>query len=102
MNEVIKQWDQVAHKYAEDQEKSEYAESNKRVVFERFPRLNGEKVLDLGCGYGFYTNYFREIGANVIGVDGLEAMIKLAQQLYGNCDYVLADITQPLDFDDEM
>lgn len=101
MKNVLNQWNNAAQKYTEEQEKSEYAESNKRVVAKRFPQLNGERVLDLGCGYGFYTNYFKEIGANVIGVDGSEAMIKLAQQAYSNCDYLLADITQPLDFADE-
>lgn len=35
-------------------------------VKERSFQINGEKVLDLGCGYGFYTDYFMSIGANVI------------------------------------
>lgn len=101
MNNILNQWNTVAQKYMKEQEKSEYAESNKRVIFKRFSKLNGENVLDLGCGYGFYTNYFKSIGANVIGIDGSEAMIKLARELYSNCDYLLADITQPLAFADE-
>lgn len=62
MKEIINQWNQAALRYTEDQEKSEFSESNKRVVKSRFAHLNGEKILDIGCGYGVYTDYFRILG----------------------------------------
>lgn len=44
VKDIINQWNHAAQRYAEDQEN--------------------------GCGYGVYTDYFRSIGAEVIGIDG--------------------------------
>lgn len=82
MEDIIDQWNKAALKFTDGQEKSEYAESNKRVVRSRFEHFNGEKILDIGCGYGFYTDYFRSIGANAIGIDGSEKMIEIARERY--------------------
>jgi len=100
MNDVISQWNNSAQKYKEEQTTSLYAEKNMRIVMERFPHLNGEKVLDLGCGYGLYTNYFKNIGGKATGIDGSEVMINEAHQLYPDCNFFISDITKPLDFDD--
>lgn len=70
MKNIVEQWNKAAQKYTEDQEHSEYAESNKQIVKKRFQDLSGLRVLDLGCGYGYYTDYFQSIGADVLGVDG--------------------------------
>lgn len=101
MNNIIEQWNKSAKKYTEHQEKSKNVDINKHLVMKRFSRLNGDKVLDLGCGYGFFTNYFKSIGANVIGIDGSEAMIELAKQQYPKCDFLVSDITQPLSFEND-
>ena len=53
MVNIIKQWNRAASKYMKGQEHSEFVESNKRVVQDRFKHFYGEKILDLGCGYGF-------------------------------------------------
>ncbi|MCQ2461905.1 MAG: hypothetical protein MJ177_00695 [Clostridia bacterium] len=52
---MLQQWNNAAERYTNEQEQSEFAESNKRIVKERFRNLSGQKVLDLGCGYGYYT-----------------------------------------------
>ncbi len=99
MNDTITQWNNAALKYAEDQESSEYVEVNKKVVMSRFKHFSGEKILDLGCGYGFYTDYFRSIGANAAGIDGSEKMIEIAKKRYPMADFSVMDITKPLDFE---
>ena len=101
MKDIINQWDNAAAKYVEDQEHSDFAESNKIIVKGRFERLNGEKLLDIGCGYGFYTDYFRSIGAEAIGVDGSEKMIAAAKERYPLTDFLVTDITKPLPFENE-
>ncbi len=40
----------------------------------------GEKILDLGCGPGFFSSTFEKLGANVIGVDVSKAMIDVARE----------------------
>ena len=101
MKDIINQWDNAAEKYVEEQEHSEYAESNKKVVMSRFQRLNGEELLDLGCGHGFYTDYFRSIGARAVGVDGSGKMIETARERYPLSEFYTADITKSLPFENE-
>lgn len=93
-------WDRAAERYAEEQERSELAEINKKLVRSRFQRLNGKKLLDLGCGYGLYTDYFRSIGAEAIGIDGSRKMIEMARVKYPLSDFLVGDITKPLCFED--
>ncbi len=40
----------------------------------------GEKVLDLGCGPGFFSVTFAKLGAKVIGADVSKAMIDVARE----------------------
>lgn len=101
MKKIVEQWDRAAQRYAEDQERSEYAESNRRIVKKRFWDLTGQRVLDLGCGYGYYTDYFRSIGADVLGVDGSSSMLEIARSRYPNCSFALCDISEEFPFADE-
>lgn len=98
MNKIIRQWNEAAGKYSEDQEQSEYAAFNKAFVKERFRVLKGERVLDLGCGYGYYTEYFRSIGGSPVGIDGAQTMIDIAQKTYPECSFSVGDITKILPF----
>lgn len=84
LNEIINQWERAAEQFAADQKRSEYADINKVVIKRRFQRFNGEKLLDLGCGYGYYTEYFDGIGAHTVGIDGAKTMIRIAREKYPN------------------
>jgi SAM-dependent methyltransferase len=45
------------------------------------PDLQGKRVLDLGCGYGWHCRYAREQGASsVVGVDLSEKMLEKARE----------------------
>lgn len=101
MSSTISQWNNAAVKYTEEQETSEYAESNKKIVMRRFKHFSGEKILDIGCGYGFFTDYFRSIGANAYGIDGSEKMIEIARERYPMTSFSVADITTPLDIESD-
>ena len=101
MKNIIEQWNLAAQKYTDDQEQSEYVDSNKQVVKKRFQDLTGLRVLDLGCGYGYYTDYFQSIGADVLGVDGSANMIEIARRRYPNCTFELCDISKKLLYTNE-
>ena len=96
---VISQWNDVAETYTENQENSLFADANRAVVKARFTELHGTRVLDLGCGYGYFTDYFRSIGAEVVGVDGSQAMIGIAMKRYPDSAFAVVDITNPLPFE---
>lgn len=50
-----------------------------------FPELQGKRVLDLGCGYGWHCKYAAQIGASeILGIDSSEKMI--AKAVADNCD----------------
>lgn len=98
MQNVIQQWDDAAEAFAYEQEKSEFSDSNKSVIDARFKQLNGERVLDLGCGYGWYTDFFTRIGANAIGVDDSEKMIEIARKKYPQLEFTVTDIEKSLPF----
>lgn len=102
MRDIVQKWENAAAVYTESQETSEYAESNKSVVKTRFKRLSGERVLDLGCGCGYYTDYFDCVGANAVGVDGSEKMIEIARERYPRSDFSIVDIEKPLPFENEI
>ena len=42
--------------------------------------VEGKRILDLGCGDGYYSRYLKSRGAEVVGVDLSENMIKLAKK----------------------
>lgn len=102
MKDIINQWNHAASKYTEDQERSDLVKSNKEAVMSRFTHFSGEKILDMGCGYGLYTDYFRSIGADVMGIDGSEQMIRIAQKRYPLTSFSIMDITTPLSFQNDQ
>lgn len=47
-----------------------------------FPSLQGKRVLDLGCGYGWHCRYAAEQGAaQVLGLDVSENMLAQAKKM---------------------
>ncbi len=57
-------------------------------------------LLDIGCGTGFFTAWFSEIGFSAVGVDSSEAMLHVAREKCGDgVEFMLADAGK-LPFDD--
>ncbi len=98
-NDTIEKWNQAADMYTEMQEESQFVYVNKKIVKERFTDLSGKRVLDLGCGYGWYTNYFFSVGADVIGCDGSTKMLELAKKKYPECNFEYTNIEEKLSYD---
>ena len=48
--------------------------------------VEGKRVLDLGCGGGFFANELTKRGARVSGVDYAVAGINFARRLYPELD----------------
>lgn len=57
------------------------------------PSVNGLKVLDAGCGNGYYSQWLAERGAQVFGIDGSTEMIKIAQAKYSKIYFKVQDLT---------
>lgn len=63
------------------------------------PKVEGKRVLDVGCGPGTYAQWLTAQGAEVVGIDASPKMVALAQRrLQGKADIFQADFGQPLRF----
>jgi len=83
-----------------------FSENIERPVIERLlGEIDGQKILDLGCGAGPYSCILASRGARVTGLDLSEAMISLAGKKALDAglsiDFRVADIRDPLPFASE-
>lgn len=53
--------------------------------------VQGERVLDLGCGTGHLTNKIHQAGAEVVGVDASLSMVEQARNEYPDIQFVHQD-----------
>jgi SAM-dependent methyltransferase len=60
----------------------------------------GERVLDLGCGEGWFTAALGEHGARAIGVDVVAEPLRRGRERDPGLDLRLATLDAPLDLDD--
>ena len=56
-------------------------------------------VLDVGCGAGVKSKYLIKKGLKVVGIDLSEEMIEIAKKEVPDGKFLVADITESLDFD---
>jgi 2-polyprenyl-3-methyl-5-hydroxy-6-metoxy-1,4-benzoquinol methylase len=66
-------------------------------VLELLGDVCGKKVLDAGCGGGFYSVWLSEKGAEVLGIDSSEEMVKIAEEKASrkrlNTKFLIGDVT---------
>ncbi|MDY6765137.1 MAG: class I SAM-dependent methyltransferase [Halobacteria archaeon] len=92
-----------AESYAE---KNHSADARERyewpAVRQALPELKDKRILDAGCGSGYYSAWMARRGAEVVGVDASKEMVEVATDLYGDvARFRHADLREPLDgFDD--
>ncbi|MYD51251.1 MAG: methyltransferase domain-containing protein [Dehalococcoidia bacterium] len=51
----------------------------------------GERILDLGCGTGHLTDQIAESGAEVVGIDSSEDMVRVASENFPHLRFEVAD-----------
>ncbi len=61
----------------------------------------GMRLLDVGCGDGFWAMLLAEQGMEVAGIDRAASAIEVAQSRLPEAEFVRADITNPLPFEPE-
>ncbi len=62
------------------------------IYFDKFLSLCKNKILDLGCGMGHYSNYMFNKGFKVTGIDFSSSMIKIAKNLNNKIEFIKHDI----------
>jgi len=80
---------------------------NGRAMLNLLPELDGLRVLDAGCGAGWYAAQLAARGASVTAIDSSPAMIGHARERFASpllnhranrVDLRVADLAQPLSF----
>jgi len=96
-------WDNVASYYVALRE-SDTDPFEDLVNFQSILTLMGEikgkKILDAGSGSGRFTAKIEKLGAECIGIDGSEELIKLSKQNYQHLNFLNQDLTKTLTFSD--
>lgn len=93
-------YDVLADQYAEEIETNPYnAHLDFPATTELIPDVDGKRVLDAGCGAGLYTEWLLDEGADVVGVDASEAMLKEARSRAGEeAEFYKSNLAEPLEF----
>lgn len=89
-------WDNVSAAYAAQPQVGWFDEFLDRHLGE----VAGKKVLDLGCGHGWFTKRLHDQGADVIGIDGSEALLEIARVRYPEVHFEHHDLR--IDYEGEF
>jgi len=93
-------YDELAESYAAIvDEKPHNAYYERPATLSLLLDVNGKRVLDVGCGPGFYAEWLIERGAEVVAFDANEKMFSIAKKRLGERARVeLALLEEPLSF----
>ncbi|MGQ0432144.1 MAG: class I SAM-dependent methyltransferase [Microthrixaceae bacterium] len=86
-------WDEVADAYAA-QPNTDWFDG---FVDRHLGDVSGRRVLDLGCGHGWFTDQLRQRGADVVGVDGSTRLLEIARSAYPNTAFRQVDLRDGID-----
>lgn len=94
LQEIHNYWNSRSEGFRLQVEK-EMEEGRQEIYLKYFKKMSiGSKVLDVGCGPGFFTFILDSLGMEVTAVDYSEKMIEEAKKLFGSAgkvDFLQAD-----------
>jgi SAM-dependent methyltransferase len=64
----------------------------KNIRLEQDYFKKNKKILDVGCALGYSTDYYRNLGMNVIGVDKSKEMLNRASMINPKNEYIRGDV----------
>ena len=101
-------YDSIAANYADNVDTAPYNALYERpAMLSMLPALDGVRILDAGCGSGWYAEQLANRGAIVDGVDGSASMVARARERFSrlpgdlreHVTFHVADLGGPLPFD---
>ena len=102
-------YDDIAADYAAKVDKAPYNALYERpAMLAMLPDLKGARILDAGCGSGWYAEQLLKRGAHVTGIDASGAMVDHARTrlekraMSGQFELRVADLADRLPFDDKL
>lgn len=103
MNKDQKNWNTIAREYDTLITRGDFFRENllNPTLLELLPSLRGKRVLDAGCGQGYFAHTMNIKGAHVVGIDASEKLIELAKQHYpesSTLQFFVHDLQKPLHY----
>lgn len=100
MNELTYLDRATALRYAEQVDRRPHNAFYERpATLSLLPSLAGKRVLDAGCGAGWYTEYLLAQGATVTAIDASPHLVSFTRErVRGQATVLQADLRQPLTF----
>lgn len=103
MDENIQSWNLIAREYDALITRGDFFREQllNPAVNALLPYLSGKRILDAGCGQGYFSADMHAKGATVIGVDASENLIEIAKERYKESDslsFIMHDLKKPLTF----
>lgn len=86
---MTQEWD--ADRY---EESGRFVSEAARDMIDLLDPQPGERILDLGCGTGHLTAEIADQGADVVGLDNAEDMLREARELHPGLEFVEDDIRE--------
>lgn len=98
--DIFSAYDAAAQAYEDHSADSAHnAYCERPAMLSLFPDVNGRRVLDAGCGSGFYTEWLVGRGALVTSVDGSSEMVALTRRRVEDAaDIRVWNLNTPLTF----
>lgn len=87
---VINDYNNIAKQYADE---FYYDTSDDKYIDKFLQKLNGKRVLDVGCGLGEDCKRIEENGFDATGIDLSENMLKIEKNKYPNGKFEIMDMT---------
>ena len=84
-------YDAIADIYANSYSEVDFY---KPYIDEFVKGLNGNFILDVGCGAGQFSDYFAKLGFQVKGIDFSNGLLSIARKNYPNIEFENADISE--------
>lgn len=91
--EFVGEFEQMYQDFGDPWHQTEAGFNTKRAIaLHLIQTLSTKKVLELGCGLGYFTNGIRGLGVDVLGVDISATAIEKAKFNYPECQFLVGDI----------
>jgi ubiquinone/menaquinone biosynthesis C-methylase UbiE len=100
---IALQYDLIADQYSKHIDRQKLTSLYERpFMLEQLPKLQGLRVLDAGCGTGFYAQYAFKEGAHIIAVDSSTKLVgKFKKDNNSSIETHVADLSRGLPFIEE-
>ena len=97
---ALEAYETLAERYAAlADSKAENAYVERPAMLSLLPEVEGKRVLNAGCGPGWYSEWLVDHGAWVVAIDVSPKMVELAKRRLGaRVEVHQADLSKPLDF----